>query len=102
MGPDDNGGGFDWAGLSDFVNSVEGPTLGIISLARGGSVSQSGPQGTISATSNPNGTFAGPGAGGTGQGIPAAADIGNAIVSRPGLVLLGLAAIVALFAVLKS
>lgn len=106
--------GFDWSGLSDFINSVEGPTLGIISLAKGGSISQ-GSDGTLSATaSTENGTFAGPGASGTGRGAPYAADVASQVIAAgpgiigpgfaisPGVILIGLAAAIGIFAIAKS
>lgn len=109
MEGDDNG--FDWQGLSDFIYSVEGPTLGILSVAKGGSVSQ-GADGSFSATATDSGTFAGPGAAGTGRnGIPAAADVSSAVVasaplaavlSRPGAWLLALAGVAVVIAIVKS
>lgn len=105
--------GFDWGGLSDFINSVEGPTLGVISLVKGGSVSQ-GADGTFSATSSSqNGTFAGPGAAGTGYAAPLAADVSQSVIASapfnvggfalsPGIILIGLAAALGIFAIAKS
>lgn len=94
---------FSFDDLSDFINSVEAPTLGIISVAKGGSVSTStGPQGTtLSASGSPGqGTFAP----GTGSGDPGVASLGGVagMMSRPGLLLLGLAAIVVVVAIAKS
>lgn len=102
--PDGNSG-FDWNGLSDFINSVEGPTLGVLALAKNGSVSD----GSISAAAGgSNGSFAGPGAAGTGAAAALAAGVSSSVVSAggfaltPGMILIGLALLLGGLAIAKS
>lgn len=94
----------EWDDLRDFIDSVEGPTLGIISVARGGSVSQ-GADGSFSATATNAGTFAGPGSAGVGRGMADAADVSAQVVAsaaRPGTWLLLLAGVALVIAIAKS